>query len=105
MQQAHRGRSRGEPLNSAYRLRDILPYPLYLRVGQEQVRCPDGALPAAEAVVGTCLFRIVWVFTVFERFQSLRSLYVVFPLTWVVTSAAVCVSFAEVWSRLRKNAA
>lgn len=61
------------------------------------------ALPAAETIIGTCLFRIVWVFTVFEHFQPLRSLYVVFPITWVVTSAAVGISCAVVWKRISRK--
>lgn len=47
------------------------------------------ALHAIETVVGTCLFRIAWVFNVFARFRDLQSLYIVFPITWVVTSALV----------------
>ena len=42
------------------------------------------ALPADETIIGTCIFRIVWVFTVFAHFQSLQSLYIVFPITWVL---------------------
>ncbi len=61
-------------------------------------------LPAAETIIGTCLFRIVWVFTVFGHFRTLRSLYVVFPITWVVTSAAVGISCAVVWRRICKRA-
>lgn len=57
------------------------------------------ALPAVETVIGTCLFRIVWVFTVFEHFGTLQSLYIVFPITWAVTSAAVAVSCAVVMGK------
>ena len=58
-------------------------------------------LPSAETVIGTCVFRIVWVFTVFAHFGTLASLYIVFPITWVVTSAAVGISCAMVWRKLR----
>ena len=61
------------------------------------------ALPAVETVIGTCLFRIVWVFTVFEHFGTLQSLYIVFPITWVVTSAAVAVSCAVVMGKRMRN--
>jgi len=47
------------------------------------------ALPAAETIIGTCLFRIIWVFTVFRHFDSMQSLYIVFPITWAVTSLLV----------------
>lgn len=61
------------------------------------------ALPAIETIIGTCLFRIVWVFTVFEHFQTLQSLYVVFPITWVVTSVMVGISCAVIWKRISRS--
>lgn len=57
-------------------------------------------LPAVETILGTCIFRIVWVFTVFRNYGTLESLYIVFPITWVVTSAAVGISCTVVWKRI-----
>lgn len=51
------------------------------------------AIPAIETIIGTCLFRIVWIFTVFRYFRTLQSLYIVFPVTWVVTSLIVIISY------------
>lgn len=51
------------------------------------------AVPAVETIIGTCLFRIVWIFTVFRHFETLQSLYIVFPVTWVVTSIIVVTSY------------
>ena len=50
-------------------------------------------IPAVETIIGTCLFRIVWIFTVFKYFGTLQSLYIVFPITWVVTSFIVVISY------------
>ncbi len=57
-------------------------------------------LPAVETILGICIFRIVWVFTVFRNYGTLESLYIVFPITWVVTSAAVGISCTVVWKRI-----
>ena len=43
-------------------------------------RRPFAAL-AASGILGTCLLRIVWSFTVFEHFGTLESLYFVFPVS------------------------
>lgn len=43
-------------------------------------------LPAVWTILGTCVFRIVWVGTVFRQVGTLESLFVVFPLNWIVTS-------------------
>lgn len=53
-------------------------------------------LPAALTILGTCLLRIVWSFTVFERFGTLESLYIVFPVSWCVTTALVWAGYAAV---------
>lgn len=50
-------------------------------------------LPAVLTVIGTCVLRIVWIFTVFEHFHTLESLFVVFPISWVVTILLVLTGF------------
>ena len=50
-------------------------------------------LPAIEIIIGICAFRIVWIFMVFRHIGTLQSLYVVFPITWVVTSLIVITSY------------
>lgn len=42
-------------------------------------------LPAGLTVIGICLLRIVWIFTVFQKFHTLEVLYMAFPISWVVT--------------------
>ena len=51
------------------------------------------ALPAVSAMVGTCLFRIAWIGTVFRFYSSLPMLYHAFPLSWVMTMILVALSF------------
>ena len=54
------------------------------------------ALPAGLTILGTCLLRIVWSVTVFEHFNTLESLYIVFPVSWCVTIALVWAGYAVV---------
>ena len=42
-------------------------------------------LPAVLTVLGTCVLRIIWIFTVFQYYHTLESLFVVFPISWAVT--------------------
>lgn len=42
-------------------------------------------LPALLTILGTCLLRITWIETVFREEGTLQSLFVVFPISWVVT--------------------
>ncbi len=54
------------------------------------------AYPAFSAIVGTCLFRILWCCTVFNHFFDLKVLYLAFPLSWVLTILLVALGFFRV---------
>lgn len=42
-------------------------------------------LPAAATVIGTCVFRILWIGIVFQECHSLTVLYRAFPISWILT--------------------
>ena len=44
---------------------------------------------AVIAFVGTCVFRVVWVLTVFEHFQTLESIYISYPISWALNVLAL----------------
>lgn len=52
------------------------------------------ALPAACTMTGTCVFRIVWICTVFRAHPSPELLYRAFPLSWIVTAVLIALGFA-----------
>ncbi len=56
-------------------------------------------LPAIETMLGICAVRIIWLYTVFAHFNTLESLFVVFPVTWVITSVVVNLTFVIVKRR------
>lgn len=58
------------------------------------------AVPAVISIVGTCLFRLVWLGTVFASVHTLKSLYLVYPITWTIT--ALCM-WAAVYLLCVKN--
>lgn len=43
-------------------------------------------LPTIVCLFGACVFRIVWIFTVFKAHHSLRVLYMSYPLSWTLSS-------------------
>lgn len=55
-------------------------------------------LPMLLTVLGTCVLRLVWVYTVHRHFGDFRVLMSVYPVSWVVTGIAV-VSAALVLQR------
>ena len=43
--------------------------------------------PMLVALMGSCVFRIVWIYTVFAAFPSMFVLYLSYPISWSVTAA------------------
>lgn len=50
-------------------------------------------LPALITVIGTCLLRIAWVFTVFPKSHSFELLMHIYPITWTVTGIAMLIAY------------
>lgn len=49
--------------------------------------------PSLITIFGTCVIRIVWVYTVFQAYQDLSILYLVHPITWVFTIIALTINY------------
>lgn len=47
--------------------------------------CGHATYPAVSTMIGTCVLRIVWIYTVFQSNPTLPILYRAFPLSWVIT--------------------
>ena len=45
-------------------------------------------IPTIIVIVGSVVFRIVWLLTIFAYFKSLESLYLVYVCSWIVTAIA-----------------
>ncbi len=45
-------------------------------------------LPTIVSLLGACVFRIIWIYTVFAAVPTLFVLYISYPITWTVTAAA-----------------
>ncbi len=43
-------------------------------------------LPMLVSLTGACLFRIVWIYTVFSQNRTLDTLYISYPISWALTA-------------------
>ena len=43
-------------------------------------------LPMVVSLVGSCLLRLVWIATIFQMFRSTTTLYISYPLSWILTA-------------------
>ena len=53
-------------------------------------------LPALISVLGTCVLRIVWIFTIFQSFGTFEMLMNIYPITWAVTGIATLIAYAVI---------
>ena len=56
-------------------------------------------LPMIVSLIGACGLRVVWIFTVFQWHRSLFTLYLSYPITWIITLGVHLICFAVVWKR------
>ena len=55
----------------------------------------DAVYPVAIIGIGICLFRVVWIMTVFAHFGTLLSLCLSYTASWVLTSAALVIYYRK----------
>lgn len=56
-------------------------------------------LATVSSLVGSCVLRIVWIYTAFRAFPTLGMIYVSYPVTWGITAVVL---YIFVWRELRK---
>jgi putative MATE family efflux protein len=61
-------------------------------------------IPMLVSLTGACLFRIVWIYTVFRQYRTLQCLYYSYPISWALTFAVHLICFIVLYRRLLKKA-
>lgn len=62
-------------------------------------------MPMLVSLTGACLFRVVWIYTVFRQLRTLECLYISYPISWTLTFLAHLICFAVVYRKLLKKEA
>ena len=66
-------------------------------------------VPTIIVVMGSCVFRVVWVYTIFAQIHTIPSLYLLYPCSWALTAVAEMVYFVGSYKKcmavFRKSAA
>lgn len=55
--------------------------------------------PTIIVILGSCVFRVIWVYTIFAYFHTLPSLYLLYVFSWAITAVAEIIYFAHCWKR------
>ncbi len=59
--------------------------------------------PMLVSLTGVCVFRVVWIYTIFAHFRSLQVLYISYPATWTLTFLVQLILFLIVYRKLRSQ--
>ena len=52
-------------------------------------------VPTIIVMMGSCVFRVVWIYTVFAHFHTLPSLYLLYIFSWTITAVAEILYFVH----------
>lgn len=62
-------------------------------------------MPMIVSLTGACLFRVVWIYTIFRQYRTLECLYLSYPISWGLTFLVHLICFTVVYRRLLKRSA
>ncbi len=60
-------------------------------------------VPMLNTIVGVCVFRIVWIYTIFEKHHTLFSLFMCYPFSWVLTLVANLIYFVFAYKKVKRR--
>jgi len=60
-----------------------------------------GVLPVIVSLIGACGFRILWIMTVFKMYPTLETLYISYPVSWILTALAQFILAFFTYRRLK----
>ena len=59
-------------------------------------------VPTVIVILGSCVFRVIWVYTIFAHFHTIPSLYLLYPCSWTLTALAEIVYFVHCYKQAMK---
>ena len=62
-----------------------------------------GVEPTVITLLGSCVLRVVWIKTVFARWPKLENVFLVYPISWIVTGIALGISIFLTLRKLEKS--
>lgn len=58
------------------------------------------SIPTLIVFIGSCLFRILWVYTVFAYFGTIQSLFLLYIFSWILTALAEIIYFIHLYKKI-----
>ena len=62
-------------------------------------------VPTVVVILGSCVFRVIWVYTVFAYYETIPSLYLLYSFSWTITAIAEIIYFLACYRKLKRQQA
>ena len=56
-------------------------------------------VPTFIVIMGSCVFRVIWIYTIFAYFKTIPSLYLLYIFSWTITAAAEIIYFQAIYRK------
>jgi Na+-driven multidrug efflux pump len=60
-------------------------------------------IPMIVSILGICVLRIAWINTIFKTHKTLETLYISYPISWVVTLLVLIICYLLVYPRMKRK--
>ena len=60
-------------------------------------------IPSIMVFLGSCILRVVWVYTIFAHFRTVESLFLLYPFSWAATAVFEILYFVIVYKKETKD--
>ena len=58
-------------------------------------------VPTVIVILGSCVFRVIWIYTIFAYFHTIASLYLLYVFSWSITAVAEIIYFKISFSKIK----
>ncbi len=59
-------------------------------------------VPTIVVIMGSCVFRFIWIYTIFAYYQTITSLYLLYVFSWSITAVAEIAYFVKIYKEQMK---
>ena len=60
-------------------------------------------LPMVVSLTGACGLRVIWILPFFAYHHTLFSLYISYPISWLITAAAHTICYRKIYKKIPKK--
>lgn len=60
-------------------------------------------IPMIVSILGICVLRVAWINTIFKTHKTLETLYISYPISWVVTLLVLIICYLLIYPRMKRK--